>query len=143
MKLRSSAFNHNEPIPRRHTCQGEDISPELIIEEIPPGTESLVLIVDDPDAPGRTFDHWIVYDIPVTDRIEEGAVPGTQGINDFGKNRYGGPCPPSGTHRYFFKLYALDEALDLPAGLGKNDLQNAIKGHILDQAELIGLYAKS
>jgi Raf kinase inhibitor-like YbhB/YbcL family protein len=143
MKLRSSAFNHNEPIPRRHTCQGEDISPELIIEEIPPGTESLVLIVDDPDAPGRTFDHWIVYDIPVTERIEEGAVPGTQGINDFGKNRYGGPCPPSGTHRYFFKLYALDEALDLPAGLGKNDLQNAMKGHILDQTELIGLYAKS
>ena len=143
MKIRSSAFKHNEPIPRRHTCQGEDISPELIIEEVPPGTDSLVLIMDDPDAPGKTFDHWIVYDIPVTDRIEEGAMPGTQGFNHFGKCNYGGPCPPSGTHRYFFKLYALDEMLSLPEGLGKGDVQNAMQGHILDQAELIGLYQKS
>ena len=140
MKLRSSAFENNQSIPSRHTCRGEDISPELIIEDIPPGTESLVLIMDDPDAPGKTFDHWIAYDIPVTHRIEEGEAPGTQGLNDFGKTGYGGPCPPSGTHRYFFKLYAIDQSLYLPAGLGKNDVQNAIKGHILDQAELIGLF---
>jgi Raf kinase inhibitor-like YbhB/YbcL family protein len=143
MKIKSRAFGNNEPIPRRHTCQGEDVSPELLIEDIPPGTESLVLIMDDPDAPGKTFDHWIVYDIPVTDRVEEGANPGTPGFNHFGKNGYGGPCPPSGTHRYFFKLYALDQVLDLPAGLGKGDVTKAMQGHILDQAELIGVYTKA
>ncbi len=143
MKLTSKEFGHNEPIPRRFTCQGDDISPELRISDIPQGTGSLALIVEDPDAPGKTFDHWIAYDIPVTDLIEEGSMPGTVGINSFGKNGYGGPCPPSGTHRYFFKLYALDEILGLPEGLEKRDVQNAIEGHILEQAELIGLYTKS
>jgi Raf kinase inhibitor-like YbhB/YbcL family protein len=142
MKLRSSAFGHNEPIPRKYTCQGDDVSPELIVEDVPAGAQSLVLIVDDPDAPGKTFDHWVVYDIPVISRIEEGSIPGTQGVNDFRRGDYGGPCPPSGTHRYFFKLYALDETLGLPEGLGKGDVQNAMQSHILAEAELIGLYEK-
>lgn len=142
MKLNSSAFKHNEPIPRKHSCQGEDVSPELIIEDIPQGAESMALVVEDPDAPGRTFDHWVAYDMPVTSKIEEGATPGTQGVNSFSKRGYGGPCPPSGTHRYFFKVYALDKKLDLPAGLEKNDMQDAMRGHVIDQAELIGLYSK-
>jgi hypothetical protein len=143
MKLTSTAFGHNESIPRKFTCQGEDLSPALRVAEIPDGTQSLALIMDDPDAPGRTFDHWIAYDIPAdTAVIEEGATPGTQGKNDFGKAGYGGPCPPSGTHRYFFRMYALDDRLDLPAGIGKQDLERTMEGHILDQAELVGRYAK-
>jgi hypothetical protein len=143
MKLTSTAFGHNESIPRKFTCQGEDLSPALRVAEIPDGTQSLALIMDDPDAPGRTFDHWIAYDIPAdTTVIEEGATPGTQGTNDFGRAGYGGPCPPSGTHRYFFRMYALDDRLDLPAGIGKQDLERTMEGHILDQAELVGRYAK-
>lgn len=143
MKLTSKEFVHNESIPKKFTCQGDDISPELTIEEIPDGAQSLALIVEDPDAPGKTFDHWVAYDIPVDGKIPEGATPGTQGFNDFGNTGYGGPCPPSGTHRYFFKVFALDEHLGLSAGLGKNDLQSAMKNHILGEAELVGLYAKS
>lgn len=143
MKLTSRAFEHNADIPRKHTCQGEDVSPELTIEGVPDGTRSLALIVEDPDAPGRTFDHWILCDIPADTRtIGEGAAPGTTGRNDFGHKAYGGPCPPSGKHRYFFKLFALDTQLDLPPGSSKNDLQKAMADHVLDQAELVGLYAK-
>jgi Raf kinase inhibitor-like YbhB/YbcL family protein len=142
MKLKSSAFNHNEPIPRKHSCRGEETSPELIIEDIPQGAESMALVVEDPDAPGQTFDHWVAYDMPVASRIEEGAAPGTQGVNSFNINGYGGPCPPSGTHRYFFKLYALDKKLGLPEGLSKNDVQDAMQGHVIDHAELVGLYSK-
>lgn len=144
MELTSSAFSHNESIPRKHTCQGEDISPPLTITNVPQGAESLALIVEDPDAPGRTFDHWILYDIPAgTDTLAEGDAPGTPGRNDFGNNGYGGPCPPSGTHRYFFKIFALDKRLDLPAGSGKDEVQKAMADHILDQAELVGRYAKA
>jgi len=143
MKLTSTEFSHNEPIPRKFTCQGEDISPELIVEEIPETAKSLALIVDDPDAPGKTFDHWIVYDIPIhTHTIEEGAAPGTQGVNSYGKAGYSGPCPPSGRHRYFFKIYALDDRLGLPEGLGKPELEKAMEKHVLDQAELIGIYSR-
>ena len=143
MKLTSKEFAHDESIPKKFTCQGEDISPELTVEEVPEGAESLALIVEDPDAPVKTFDHWVAYDMPVDGKIPEGAAPGTQGVNDFGKPGYGGPCPPSGTHRYFFKVFALDERLGLPEGLGKNDLQSAMENHILGEAELVGLYAKS
>jgi Raf kinase inhibitor-like YbhB/YbcL family protein len=144
MKLTSKEFGPNESIPRKFTCQGEDLSPELSVAEVPDGARSLALIMEDPDAPGRTFDHWIAYDIPAdTGTIEEGTRPGTQGTNDFGKTGYGGPCPPSGTHRYFFRVYALDEPLDLPQGIDKRDLERAMDGHILDQAELVGRYAKS
>jgi Raf kinase inhibitor-like YbhB/YbcL family protein len=143
MKLTSKTFNHNESIPRRFTCQGDDLNPQLSIAEIPEKTQSLALVMEDPDAPGKTFDHWILYDIPPsTNEIAEGASAGTAGINDFGKTGYGGPCPPSGTHRYFFKVYALDKKLDLREGLDKYELQAAMQGHILDRAEMVGLYAK-
>jgi len=142
MKLTSPEFKHNEPIPRKFTCQGQDVSPALIIEGVPGGAKGLALIVDDPDAPMGTWVHWVVYDIPVVPRIDENSIPGKQGINDFGREDYGGPCPPSGTHRYFFKIYALDKKLDLKEDIRKRDLEKAMEGHILDKAELIGLYKK-
>ncbi|MBL7084536.1 MAG: YbhB/YbcL family Raf kinase inhibitor-like protein [Candidatus Omnitrophica bacterium] len=142
MKLTSPEFEHKGVIPSKFTCQGNDVNPALIIEGLPNGVKSLVLIVDDPDAPMGTWVHWVVYDIPVIPKIEENSIPGMQGGNDFGRKDYGGPCPPSGTHRYFFKLYALDTQLNLPEGIGKEDLEKAMQGHILDQTELIGLYKK-
>lgn len=142
MKITSPEFEHNAMIPSQFTCDGEDINPPLIIEDIPPETKSLALIVDDPDAPMGTWVHWVVYDIPVTNQIQEDSIPGKQGMNDFRKKDYGGPCPPSGTHRYFFKLYALDQELNLEEGLSKKDLEDAMEGHILAQAELIGLYKR-
>ena len=143
MKLSSPAFDHKGKIPPRYTCEGENLSPPLVIEDVPEGTKSLALIVDDPDAPKRTFVHWVMYDLPVTDRIEEGSAPGVQGRNDMGLTRYGGPCPPSGTHRYFFKLYALDTELNFAGGVEKYELEGTIMGHVLDKAELVGLYRKA
>lgn len=142
MKLSSLDFEHEEYIPEKFTCDGEDISPSLIIEDVPEGTKRLALIVEDPDAPAGIWIHWVVFNIHGTDVIEEGEVPGTQGINDFRKLAYGGPCPSSGTHRYFFKLYALDTKLDLEEGCRKKDLIKAMEGHILAEAELIGLYQR-
>jgi hypothetical protein len=142
MRLTSPEFEHNQYIPKKFTCQGEDISPTLIIEGVPPPTKSLALIVDDPDAPMGTWVHWVVYDIAVVSQIEEDSIPGKQGMNDFGRKNYGGPCPPSGTHRYFFKIYALDKKLGLPEGISKEDLEKAMEAHILEKAELIGLYKK-
>lgn len=142
MKLTSPEFENNGSIPRKFTCQGEDVNPVLIVEGVPDGAKSLALIIDDPDAPMGTWVHWVVYDIPVVSRIDEDNIPGKQGMNDFGKKNYGGPCPPSGTHRYFFKMYALDSVLNLKEGVRKKDLEKAMEGHILDKAELIGLYKK-
>jgi Raf kinase inhibitor-like YbhB/YbcL family protein len=142
MKLSSPAFKHNAFIPPKFTCQGEGVNPALLIENIPEKTQSLALIVDDPDAPMGMWVHWVVFDIPLINRIEENSIPGKQGRNDFGRNDYGGPCPPSGTHRYFFKIYALDKMLNLKEGISKPSLEGAMLGHILDQAELIGLYEK-
>ena len=142
MKLTSPAFENNKSIPARFTCEGEDINPALTIEGIPAGAKSLALIVDDPDAPVGTWVHWVVFDIPLSGSIGENSVPGKQGINDFRRKDYGGPCPPSGTHRYFFKIYALDRELALPEGISKQGLEKAMQGHILDKAELIGLYKK-
>ena len=142
MKITSPDFKHNEFIPRKFTCQGEDINPALIIESIPKEAKSLAMIVDDPDAPMGTWVHWVVYDIGVVERIEENSIPGKQGSNNFGRKNYGGPCPPSGTHRYFFKIYALDQMLNLKEGLSKQELEKAMQGHILEKAELIGLYRK-
>jgi Raf kinase inhibitor-like YbhB/YbcL family protein len=142
MKLTSPEFGHNQSIPAKFTCQGDDINPALVIEDIPEGTKSLALIVDDPDAPMGTWVHWVVYDIPVSSGIEADSVPGKQGRNDFRRLDYGGPCPPSGTHRYFFKIYALDRELGLAEGISKKDLEKAMQGHILDKVELIGLYKK-
>lgn len=143
MKITSPAFENNAPIPAKYTCQGEDISPPLAIADLPENTASLALIVDDPDAPMGIWDHWIVWNIPPTSKIEENSAPGTQGKNGWGRNDYGGPCPPSGTHRYFFKLYALDTELNLKKGATKAELEAAMEGHILQRAEAIGLYEKS
>lgn len=142
MKLTSPEFENNKNIPKKFTCQGGDINPALVIENIPDDTKSLALIVDDPDAPMGMWVHWVVYNIDVISRIDENSIPGTQGHNDFGRLNYGGPCPPSGTHRYFFKIYALDAKLDLKEGISKKELESAIKPHIIDKAELIGLYKK-
>ncbi len=142
MKLWSPEFEHNQLIPEKFTCDGEDINPTLNIEDIPLETKSLALIVDDPDAPMGTWVHWVVFNIPIISKIEENSVPGTQGMNDFRKLGYGGPCPPSGTHRYFFKLYALDCKLNLEEGARKKDVEEAMQGHILAQTELIGLYRR-
>lgn len=150
MKLASSAFEANNLIPAQYTCDGADISPPLIWEQVPKETQSLALIVDDPDAPEKTFVHWVVYDIPPTVRqLPEQISPikslpngGVQGKNDFGKSGYGGPCPPSGIHRYFFQLYALDKKLGLAAGASKNQVLAAIEGHVLAKAELIGRYKR-
>ncbi len=143
MKILSPEFEHNGLIPKKFTCQGEDISPALIIEDIPKEAKSLALIVDDPDAPMGMWVHWVIFDIPLINRIEENSIPGKQGRNDFGRNDYGGPCPPSGTHRYFFKIYALDKKLNLTEGLTKKELEKAMEGRILGQAGLIGLYKKT
>lgn len=142
MKFTSPEFSHDEMIPKKFTCDGEDINPSLIIEDIPQEAKSLVLIVDDPDAPMGTWVHWVVYDIPVTSQIKEDSIPGKQGMNDFRKKDYGGPCPPYGTHRYFFKIYALDQELNLEEGLSKQDVEKAMEGHIAAQAELVGLYER-
>jgi Raf kinase inhibitor-like YbhB/YbcL family protein len=145
LQVVSPAFKHNEYIPKKFTCDGEDINPPLLIENVPSGTKSLALIVDDPDAPVRIWVHWVVWNIyPNNTEIKENSVPkgAQQGINDFRKHDYGGPCPPSGTHRYFFKLYALDTMLNLSSNSKKGDLEKAMKGHILEKAEIIGLYKR-
>ena len=142
MKLTTPEFKNNGLMPKKFTCEGDDINPALIIEGAPSNTKSLALIMDDPDAPVGTWVHWVVFNIPVTGAIEENGIPGTQGSNNSGRPAYHGPCPPSGTHRYFFKIYALDKELDLPAGTSKGQLEKAMQGHILDKAELVGLYKR-
>jgi Raf kinase inhibitor-like YbhB/YbcL family protein len=145
LQIISPAFKHNEFIPKKYTCDGEDINPPFRIEDIPSKAKSLSLIVDDPDAPAGTWVHWVVWNInPDTREIKENSVPkgAQQGLNDFRKNDYGGPCPPSGTHRYFFKLYALDTMFNLGSKAKKSDLEEAMKGHILEKAELVGLYRR-
>ncbi len=143
MILTSAAFQNNANIPELYTCDGNNHNPPLTISEIPPNTKSLTLIVDDPDAPGRIFTHWLIYNIPpATTQILENQTPGIQGINDFGNTQYGGPCPITGTHRYFFKLYALDALLDLPEDAKKQELKDALRGHVLESAQLIGLYKR-
>lgn len=142
MKVTSSAFKENETIPIQYTGDGQDINPPLRIEGIPKTARSLALIVDDPDAPRGTWLHWLVFDIPVRDHIDEDSVPGTQGMNDFRKTDYGGPAPPSGTHHYHFRVYALDRKLDLPEEVSRKHVEDAMRGHILEQAELVGVYSR-
>ena len=143
MKITSPSFKDNEKMPARYTYDGEDINPALEIENLPSATKSLALIVDDPDAPMKTWVHWVVYDIPPVNHIDEDSVPGKQGSNDSGGIGYHGPCPPSGTHRYHFKLYALDKVLGLGEGMSETELEKAMQGHILDKAELMGTYMRS
>jgi len=142
LKITCSAFQNEEYIPLKYTCDGENVNPPLDIEHIPKETRCLVLIVDDPDASIGTWVHWVVWNIPVTHHIKENEVHGTEGINDFRKRHYCGPCPPSGTHRYFFKIYALNALLDLPADTKKPGLEKAMSDHILGFGELIGSYKR-
>jgi len=142
LQVQSVAFSHNGHIPPKYTCEGENINPSLEVNNVPEGTKSLALIMEDPDAPNGTFDHWIVWNISPNEAIAEQSIPGISGTNSFGKTGYGGPCPPSGSHRYFFKMFALDTELDLQAGSDKNALFEAMEDHILAQGELMGHYQK-
>ncbi len=144
MRLTSSAFADEGRVPVKYTGDGEDISPPLRIEGVPEEAKSLSLVVDDPDAPVGTWDHWVVWNItPDTGEIKEGITPeGVSGRNDWGRLGYGGPAPLSGTHRYFFKLYALDTMLDIQEGSTKEKLEDAMKGHILKKAVLMGKYSR-
>jgi len=144
-RLTSPDFALGGAIPSQFTCDGRNISPTLEIAGVPAGARSLVLIVDDPDAPSGTFTHWLVWNIPPeTKKLPAGAVPGNalQGANDFGDVRYSGPCPPSGTHRYFFKLFALNSTVTLPPGASRKDLDQAIQGRVLAKTAYMGRYAK-
>lgn len=143
--IESTIFKGSSSIPKKYTCDGKDINPPLVIQNVPNGTRSLALIVDDPDAPVGIWVHWVVYNIdPGTREIAENSVPpgAVQGINDFNKTSYGGPCPPSGTHRYFFKLYALDAKLDIKGKVVKRDVEKAMKGHIVGEAQTMGTYRR-
>lgn len=149
-KLTSPAFEDEGMIPKKYTCDAEDISPPLTWESVPEGTKSLAIICDDPDAPMGTWVHWVLFNLPpdtkeilekvsTTETLENGAK---QGTNDFGNIGYGGPCPPRGTHRYFFKLYALDTILNHEAGIKKADLLNEMEGHIIFETQLMGKYSR-
>ncbi|MEZ0361220.1 MAG: YbhB/YbcL family Raf kinase inhibitor-like protein [Hydrogenobacter sp.] len=152
MKIESQSFKDGEVIPKKYTCDGENVSPQVMWSNFPAGTKSFVILVDDPDAPAGTFTHWVVYDIPanITSLKEDfpksehvGSIK--QGMNDFGKIGYGGPCPPKGHgyHRYFFKIYALNvESLGLPPGVTKREVESKMRGHILSQGQLVGKYRR-
>jgi Raf kinase inhibitor-like YbhB/YbcL family protein len=143
LRVKSPAFEQGKLIPKKYTCDGQDINPPLTIEGIPKETKTLVLALDDPDAPSGTFDHWIVWNIPAsTNKIAENSVPGKEGFNSAGQTGYMGPCPPSGTHRYFFKVYALDTELALGIGAKKKDAEKAMQGHVLAKGELMGIYRR-
>jgi Raf kinase inhibitor-like YbhB/YbcL family protein len=148
--LETRAFPKGGEIPSKYTCSGDDVSPALTWSGAPKGTKSFALIVDDPDAPSGTFTHWIVYDLPAgAQQLPENVSKtddlsgGRQGRNDFRRVGYGGPCPPPGkAHRYFFRLFALNTALNLPAGAAKGDVEGAMRGHVIAQAELMGKFAR-
>ena len=150
LEIKSTAFAEGKSVPSKYTCDGQDLSPPLSWSGAPSGTKSFALISDDPDAPVGTWVHWVAWNIPATSTglaenvAKSASLPdGTrQGITDFKRPGYGGPCPPSGTHRYFFKLYALDGMLDLTASTTKAQLEAAMKGHILAQAQLMGTYIR-
>jgi Raf kinase inhibitor-like YbhB/YbcL family protein len=145
LTITSPAFGHGEAIPARYTCDGNDTSPALGIAKVPPAAKTLALIMDDPDAPVGTWVHWVVWNIPAqTHEIPESGLPpqAVQGKNSWPRTGYGGPCPPSGTHRYFFKVYALDTELHLGSSTSKAVLEKAMEGHILAKGELMGTYKR-
>lgn len=150
IELKSKAFDNGGVIPEKYTCDGDDISPPLSWKSVPKETKSIALICDDPDAPTGTWVHWVVYNLPPDLReLKENIIPerkiengGIQGMNDFKKIGYGGPCPPGGTHRYFFKIYALDTVIDLGPGATKSHLLIAMEGHILAKEDLMGKYSR-
>lgn len=143
LTVSSPSFGHEEFIPKLYTCQGKGINPPLSIHGIPERTRCLALIMEDPDALGNIFDHWLVWNIPPTDAIPENTTPGLEGKNSGGQIGYTPPCPPSGTHRYFFKVFAIDSVLELEKGAEKNKLLRALQNHVLAYGELIGLYKKA
>jgi Raf kinase inhibitor-like YbhB/YbcL family protein len=151
LTLASAAFAEGQAIPFLHTCDGRDRSPPLAWSDPPAGTKSFALIADDPDAPGKTWVHWVLYNVPAAARGLPEAVPANrqladgskQGINDSGDIGYGGPCPPSGVHRYYFKLYALDALLQFDRDARKPDVERAMKGHVLAHAQLMGTYQRT
>jgi len=143
MKISSAAFKDGEMMPKKYTADGENISPPLAIEGVPLKTESLILIMEDPDAQGGTFTHWLVWNIsPEKTEIKEGGKTGFEGRNDFGRLGYGGPCPPSGIHKYVFRLHAMDGFMPITSGSKIDALKKAMTGHILEQATLIGRYSR-
>ncbi|WP_281950478.1 YbhB/YbcL family Raf kinase inhibitor-like protein [Nitrosophilus kaiyonis] len=150
MEIKSPAFENEGFIPAKYTCDGEDISIPLIFEDIPKEAKTLAIIMDDPDAPVGVFVHWVIYDIPAEINSLPEGIPNApvleynikQGVNDFGKIGYGGPCPPNGAHRYFIKVYALDKALNAEPGISKSNLLNLISGHVVDEAVLMGIYER-
>lgn len=143
MRIICPTFTHEGNIPKKYTCDGDNINPPLHISDIPSAAKSLALVVEDPDSPHGTFTHWVVYDIPVgIEAIHENTRPGTDGVNDFKEAAYGGPCPGSGRHRYYFKLYGLDSQLDLQPGRSREELEQAMKGHVIATAEVMGKYSR-
>jgi Raf kinase inhibitor-like YbhB/YbcL family protein len=145
-RISSPAFDTGGAIPSRYTCDDIDVNPPLLIENVPSAAKSLALVVDDPDAPAGTWVHWVVWNIdPAVSEIRENSVPkgGMEGINDFRKHAYGGPCPPSGTHRYFFKLYALDRTLSIATHSEKAHVEKAMSGHVIASAQLMGKYRRA
>lgn len=142
LTITSRAFEEGGPIPVSYTCDGEEINPPLTVRNIPHGTATLAIITEDPDTSKGTFDHWLVWDIPFMETIEENTNPGISGTNGAGKTGYHGPCPPDGSHRYFFYVYALDVTLSLEAGANKHQLKEAMKNHILAEGTLMGRYEK-
>ena len=142
LQVSSPSFSNNDYIPSKFTCDGDNFNPEISVKNIPPQTQSLAIIVEDPDAPNGTVTHWIAWDIDPSGNISEKSMAGTQGKNTKGDNKYMGPCPPSGVHHYHFKVYALDKKIGLSEGSTKEELQDAIKDHIIGSGELIGLYKK-
>ncbi len=144
MDIVSPVFEKGGNIPEKYSCDGKDINPPLEISDVPAGAESLALVMDDPDAPGGTFTHWVAWNIPPdTEKINEGEGPDfPQGKNDFGRSGYGGPCPPRGTHRYYIKIFALDTTLDLGQDTDKARLESAMEGHVASKAMIIGKYTR-
>jgi Raf kinase inhibitor-like YbhB/YbcL family protein len=144
MEITNPSFGHEKEIPTKYTCDGENINPPLYISNVPPAARSLALIIEDIDAKDGTFTHWVVYNIPVAiEVIHENIIPGTPGTNDYNTPAYRGPCPPFGEkHRYVFRLYALDSLIDLPPGRPQENLERMIEGHILEVAEITGLYER-
>lgn len=142
LTVKSPAFKNQEWIPSKYTCDGLNVNPELQIGNIPANTKSLAVIVDDPDAPNGTFCHWLLWNIVPKNSISEGSTPGTQGRNSRQEHTYFGPCPPSGTHHYHFKVYALDTQLNLPLDTDEKELVRAMKGHVISWGELVGLYKR-
>lgn len=140
LKLHSEAFRQNEIIPAKYTCDGVNVNPPIDIEQIPSNTKSLAVIVDDPDAPGGNFCHWVSWNIPVTDQITEAEHRGLPGKNDFNYFKYNGPCPHTGTHRYYFKVYALDCVLNIPASSGRAELEKAMRNHVVGFGFIAGKY---